>query len=64
MVDAVDSGNCSPEQNAAGRGHVGPCGNATRMVLAPGKYAIFGDAPEGDPATGRRPPMAVLVVTP
>jgi hypothetical protein len=60
----LDAGGCSAEQNAADRGRMGPCGNVMRVVVAPGTYAILGGAPESDPATGGRPPMAVLHVLP
>jgi hypothetical protein len=60
----LDAGGCSPEQDAEDRGKMGPCGNVMRVVVAPGTYAILGGAPETDPATGHRPPMAVLHVVP
>jgi hypothetical protein len=60
----LDAGGCSEEQNAADRGRMGPCGNVMRVVVAPGTYAIVGGAPETDPATGGRPPMALLHVLP
>jgi hypothetical protein len=60
----VDAGGCSPEQNAAARGRLGHCGNVMKLTLVAGDYAIFGDAPEADPETGRVPPLAVLSVVP
>jgi hypothetical protein len=63
-IESVDSGHCDPSQNAAARGMVGPCGNAARFVVLPGPYAIFGDAPDADRATGDPPPMAILEVSP
>ena len=63
-VQGMDAGGCSPEQDARNRGRMGPCGDVMKVVLAAGVYAVLGDAPEPDPATGRVPPMAVLTVVP
>jgi hypothetical protein len=57
-IGGIDAGGCDPAQNAAARGHTGPCGNAMHLVLVEGKYAILGDAPE------LQPQMAVLEVLP
>lgn len=63
-VGGLDAGGCSEEQNAEDRGRMGPCGNVMKVSLVDGKYAIVGGSPEGDPATGRVPPSAVLQVLP
>jgi hypothetical protein len=60
----IDAGGCSPEQDAAGRGMLGHCGNVLKLTLAAGDYAIVGGSPEADPATGRPAPLAVLTVSP
>jgi len=57
-IGGIDAGGCSPEQDAAARGHMGPCGNVMKVVLVEGKYAVLGDAPE------LQPPMAILEVLP
>lgn len=64
MIEAMRAGGCSPEQDAADRGQMGYCGNVRMVVLVEGKYAILGDAPQGDPTTGHLPPMGVLEVLP
>ncbi len=53
---------CSAEQRAASRGQTGHCGNVYKLELAPGKYALLLDPPEGVAA----PPgtMVILEVTP
>ena len=62
-ISGVGAGGCSPEQDAAGRGRIGPCGNVMAVTVAPGLYAILGDTPEVAP--GAPPlPMGVLEVTP
>ncbi len=60
----VDAGGCSPEQDLAARGMLGPCGNVLQVTVLPGKYAVIGGPPDVDPVTGRMAPMAVLEVTP
>lgn len=57
----LTTGGCDAGQNAEDRGKVGPCGNVMVVVLREGRYAIVGDAAEGDPE-GRLPPLAVLTV--
>lgn len=75
-IGGVDAGGCSPEQDAASRGQMGPCGNVMKAVVAPGKYAILGPGwteqvtePRVDPTAppgGFVPPssMGVLEVLP
>jgi hypothetical protein len=75
-MDGVDAGGCSPEQDAASRGQMGPCGNVMQAVVAPGKYAILGPGwteqmtePRIDPTAppgGFVPPssMGILEVVP
>ena len=36
------SSGCSASQQAEARGRIGPCGNVSVWVLAPGKYVILG----------------------
>jgi hypothetical protein len=62
-IAGLDAGGCSPEQDAADRGQMGPCGNVMLVVVSPGRYAVVGGNPE-DGMTGTAPPMAVLVVEP
>jgi hypothetical protein len=75
-ISGIDARGCSPDQNAADRGLMGPCGNVMKVVVNAGKYAILGPGwvqqdtepsvdPTADPA-GFVPPlsMAVLVVEP
>ena len=57
-IEGMEAGGCSAEQNAEARGQMGYCGNVYLFTLAPGKYAVLGDAPEV------QPPMAVLEVRP
>lgn len=57
-IGGIDAGGCDAAQNAAARGHMGLCGNAMKVVLIAGQYAILADAPE------LMPPMAVLEVLP
>jgi hypothetical protein len=64
FIDGMNAGGCSAAQNAEDRGQMGPCGNVMKVELIEGKYAIVGDALEGDPATGRTPLVAVLEVLP
>ena len=64
VVVAFGAGGCAPDQDAAARGKVGPCGNAFKVTVAPGSYLIGTGSPERDPASGRVPPLAVLTVTP
>lgn len=63
-ISGLDAGGCSAEQNAQDRGQLGPCGNVMMVVVIEGIYAIVGGSPEGDPLTGRPPPLAVLEVSP
>jgi len=63
-IGGLDAGGCSREQNAEDRGLMGPCGNVMQVALVAGTYAIVGGSPEGDPAVGRLPPVAVLEVLP
>jgi hypothetical protein len=64
-ISGIDAGGCSAEQDAEDRGRMGPCGNVFSVTLGVGKYAIFGAAPDVDPASGRTAPtMAVLEVVP
>jgi len=58
-ISGLDAGGCDGEQNAAGRGQMGPCGNVMQVTLSPGYYAIVGDAPETATA-----PLAFLEVLP
>jgi hypothetical protein len=61
-ISGLDAGGCSPEQDAADRGQMGPCGNVMLVVVSAGKYAVMGGMPEiGATPT---PPMAVLFVEP
>ena len=60
----LDAGGCSEAQNIEDRGKMGPCGNVMHVVVVPGKYAVLGDGPEADPATGSVGPIAVLEVVP
>ena len=56
---------CSAEQRAANRGTVGYCGNAYKLVLAAGAYAILLDSPDQDPPQPvPAGSMAILMVTP
>jgi hypothetical protein len=63
-IGGLDAGGCAPDQRAEDRGRMGPCGNVMQVSLAPGKYALVGGSPEGDPTTGARPPIGVLTVMP
>ncbi len=49
--------------DAEARGKTGPSGNVIKCVVAPGRYAIVGGSPEGDPG-GALPPMEILTVLP
>ena len=62
-IEGLDAGGCAPEQDAAARGHIGPCGNVYLVRLVEGKYAILGETPEGG-SPDVPPPMAVLEVLP
>jgi hypothetical protein len=64
MVEGLDAGGCSPDQDAEARGKMGPCGNVMKFVVGVGRYAIVGGAPEGDPPGGPLPPMEILTVLP
>ncbi len=63
-IGGLDAGGCAPDQRAEDRGRMGPCGNVMQVRVAPGKYALVGGSPEGDPATGERPAIGVLTVVP
>jgi hypothetical protein len=70
------SAGCGPAQQAESRGQTGPCGNAFKVVLTAGMYAILGPGwtmmetePSVDPTAGPGgfvppPTMAVLEVLP
>ncbi|HET9345927.1 MAG TPA: hypothetical protein VFO05_09505 [Candidatus Limnocylindrales bacterium] len=64
MIDSLQAGGCSPDQDAAARGRMGHCGNVMMIVVSPGRYAIVGGGLEGDPAGGGSPRMAILTVVP
>jgi hypothetical protein len=61
---AISAGGCSPAQDEDARGKMGHCGNVTKVVVSPGRYAIVAGAPEGDPASGEVPRLAILTVVP
>jgi len=63
-ISGLDAGGCSAVQNAQDRGQLGPCGNVKKVVVVEGMYVIVGGSPEGDPMTGRLPPLAILEVSP
>ena len=63
-VDFIMAGGCSPAQDAEARGKLGHCGNVAKVVVSPGRYALVGGAPEGDPAARGLPPAAILTVVP
>lgn len=62
-IEGLDAGGCSPDQDAASRGRLGPCGNVYVLTLAPGKYAVLGEMPEGG-SPDEPPPIAVLEILP
>jgi hypothetical protein len=64
MIDGLDAGGCSRAQDAEARGKMGHCGNVMKFALGPGRYAVVGGAPEGDPPGGALPPIAILTVLP
>ena len=65
MISGMDAGGCSPAQDAEARGKMGYCGNVMKFVVGPGRYAVVGGTPEGDPpGGGALPPMAILTVLP
>jgi hypothetical protein len=59
-MQSFDQVGCSDEQRAEDLGQLGPCGNVSKVVLRPGKYAFFtGDLPAGPPRS-----LAVLEAMP
>ena len=63
-MTGFDSGGCSPEQDVAGVGRLGPCGNVAVFTLRPGQYAILAGAPETNATRPKPLPIGVLTVTP
>jgi hypothetical protein len=49
-IQSFDQVGCSAEQRAEDLGQLGPCGNVSKVVLRPGRYAFFtGDLPASPP---------------
>jgi hypothetical protein len=59
-TQGFDQVGCSAEQRAEDVGQLGPCGNVSKVVLSPGKYAFF----IGDLTAGPPPSLAVLEALP
>ena len=58
-----DAGGCSPQQDAAGKDRLGPCGNVSLTAVRAGQYAILADAPETNATRSTPLPVGVLTVT-
>lgn len=43
----LEAGNCDPDQNSAGRGQLGPCGNVMLVKVLPGRYLVVAGTAEG-----------------
>lgn len=63
-ITGFDAGGCSPDQDAAGKDRLGPCGNVAMVVVRAGQYAILAEAPEANATRPTPLPMGVLTVTP
>jgi hypothetical protein len=63
-IGGFDDVGCSPEQRAASRGRMGPCGNAFQIVLTPGNYVFFTGNLDGGPPGDYSKRIAVLQVAP
>ena len=62
-IGGFDDHGCSEEQRVEDRGQMGPCGNVFKVVVVPGKYALFSGNLDGG-ASGDGPrSIAVLEVT-
>ena len=63
-IGGFDDSGCTAEQRAEGRGRMGPCGNAFKVVLTPGRYAFFTGNLEDRSAGDYSGSIAVLEVVP
>jgi hypothetical protein len=63
-IGGFDDSGCSAEQRAEGRGRIGPCGNAFKIVLFEGKYVFFTGNLEDRTAGDYSGSIAVLEVVP